>query len=95
MERMEKDRIAKRAYVGECAGRCSVGRLRKRWIDTMKDCLRKRDLGDRPARRMVKVCEGECMWHSQGDESQTLMRCHSCGLSQLYEALEGWNSVCR
>ena len=29
-ERMKKDRIAKRAYVGECAGTHSVGRPRKR-----------------------------------------------------------------
>ena len=34
VEGMENDRIAKRVYVGECAGRCSVGRLRKSWIDT-------------------------------------------------------------
>ena len=41
MERMEKDRIAKRVYVGECAGSCSVSKLWKRWIDTVKECLRK------------------------------------------------------
>ena len=40
VERMENDTIAKRVYVGECSGSCSVGRLWKRWIDTMKDCLR-------------------------------------------------------
>ena len=28
-ERMENARIGKRVYVGECAGRCSVGRRRK------------------------------------------------------------------
>ena len=28
-------------YVGECAGIHSLGRLQKRWIDTVKDCLRK------------------------------------------------------
>ena len=44
VERMEKDRIAKRVYVGECAGSHSVGRPRKRWIDTVKECLRKRGL---------------------------------------------------
>ena len=44
MERLEKDRIAKRVYVGECAHSYSVGRLKKRWIDTVKDCLRKRGL---------------------------------------------------
>ena len=39
---MEKDKIAKRVYIGECAGSHSVGRPRNRWIDTVKDCLRKR-----------------------------------------------------
>ena len=42
MERMERDRIAKRIYLRGCTGSCSVGRLWKRWIDTMKECLRKR-----------------------------------------------------
>ena len=36
------DRIAKRFYVREFAGSHSVARPRKRWIDTMKECLRKR-----------------------------------------------------
>ena len=40
------------------------------------------------------ICEGECMGCSSGDELMTLMICHSCGLPQLYEALEGWKSVC-
>ena len=40
VERMEKEKIAKRVHVGECAGSRSVGRPRKRWIDTVKDCLR-------------------------------------------------------
>ena len=54
MERMESDRIAKKVYVGECAGSCSLGRPQKRGIDTMKECLRKRGLGIRQARRMVQ-----------------------------------------
>ena len=54
VEGMEKEKIAKRVYVGECAGSCSVGRLRKRWIDSVKDCLRKRGLDVRQARRMVQ-----------------------------------------
>ena len=41
---MENDRIVIKVYVGEYAGSCSVGRLQKRWTDTMKDCLKKRDL---------------------------------------------------
>ena len=52
-ERMEKDRIAKRVYVGECAGSRSMGRSSKRWIDTVKECLMKLGLNVRPERRMV------------------------------------------
>ena len=51
---MEKCRIAKKVYVGECAGSCSVGSPQKRWIDTMKKCLRKKGLDVRQARRMVQ-----------------------------------------
>ena len=36
----ERDRIAKRIYVGECAGSRSVSRSRKRWIDTVKETLK-------------------------------------------------------
>ena len=50
--RMEKDSIAKRVYVGECAGSRSVDKPRKRWIDIVKDCLRKRGLDVRQVRRM-------------------------------------------
>ena len=65
----------------------------------MKDCLRKRGLDVRQTIRMVQDrCEWqsfvrECMRHSLGDEPLTLTRCHSCGLSQLYEAC-GWKFVC-
>ena len=38
MKRMEKDRIPKRVY----AGSRSVGRPRKRWIDIVKECLKKK-----------------------------------------------------
>ena len=54
VERTEGDRIAKRVYVGECAGSRSVGRPRKRWIDTVKECLRKRGVDVRQARKMVQ-----------------------------------------
>ena len=33
-----------RVYVGECAGSHSMGRLQKRWIDTMEEGLKKRGL---------------------------------------------------
>ena len=37
---MANDRI-KRVFVEECGGSHSVGRPRKRWIDTVKDCLKR------------------------------------------------------
>ena len=39
---MERDRIAKRVHVGECAGSHSVCRPRKRWIDTVKECFKEK-----------------------------------------------------
>ena len=77
IERMERDRIAKRVYLRECAGTFSVGRPWKRWIDTVKECLRKRGLDVRQGMRMAGVCKEESMRRSPGDESLTLMRCHS------------------
>ena len=53
VEIIENERITKRVYVGDYAGSRSFGRLRKRWIDTVKVCLRKRGLNVRQARRMV------------------------------------------
>ena len=50
---MENERIAKRVYIGEFAGSHSVGWPRKRWIDAMKDCLKKSGLDIRKASRMV------------------------------------------
>ena len=54
MERIENNRIAKRVYVGKCAGSRSVGRLWKRRINIVKDCLKKRGLYFKQARRMVR-----------------------------------------
>ena len=42
VERMEINRIAKRFYVGECAGSRTVGKPQKRWTDTIKDFKKKR-----------------------------------------------------
>ena len=41
-------------YVSACAGSRSASRPWKRWIDTIKKCLRKRSLEVRQARRMVQ-----------------------------------------
>ena len=50
---MDNDRIAKRVYV-ECAGSHSVCKQRNRWFDTVKECLKKRDLDVRQERRMIQ-----------------------------------------
>ena len=42
VERIENGRISKRVQIGDNAGSCSVDRLRKRWSDSLKDCLGKR-----------------------------------------------------
>ena len=52
-ERIENDRIANGVYVRECVGSRSVGRLWKKWIDTVKECLKKRGMDVRETRRMV------------------------------------------
>ena len=80
MDRMENDRIAKMVYVKECAGSRSVVRLQKRWIDTVKVCLKKRGLDVRQARKMVD----RSVW--QGFDLDKM--------PQPYEALEGRKSVC-
>ena len=84
VERMERDRIAKRVYVGKCAGSRSVGRPRRRWADIVKECLKKRGLDVRKARRMVQD-KSERWWF------MALTTCHICVLPQLYEPLEGWS----
>ena len=55
---MENDRIAKKVYVGECAGSHSVGRPQKRWIDTVKNCLKKKISGKQEEWYMIGVNGG-------------------------------------
>ena len=68
-------------------------------IDAVKECLKKRGLYVRQAMRMVQDRSEwwgfvrRDAWFSPGDEPLTLTRCHSYGLSELYEAFEGWKSV--
>ena len=57
--RCVENRIAKRVYVGECASSCSEGRPRKRWIDTVKDCLRKRVTPEGSTQRYYIAGESE------------------------------------
>ena len=52
VERMERNRIAKRVYVGESAGSCSVGRPRKRWVDS-KGVFKEKRFGCQPSKDNV------------------------------------------
>ena len=75
---MENDKIAKRIYVREFAGSCLIGMLWKRWIDTVKGCLKKTGLDVGQERRMVYeggVCERECIGDCLRDEPLTLTKC--------------------
>ena len=90
-----------RVYVGECASSHSVDRLWNRWIDIMKECLKKRGLDIRQARKMVQdrsewqeFVKGNACGVARKVNPLTLTRCHSCWLPQLYEALEGWKFFC-
>ena len=49
---MENDWVVKMVYVRKCSGSHSAGRPRKRGINTMKNCLKKRDVDARQARIM-------------------------------------------
>ena len=51
---MKRDRIAKRGYVLECVSTRSVGMPRKRQIDIVNECIRKRGLDVEQPRRMVQ-----------------------------------------
>ena len=55
VERMENDRMAKRICVGECVGSRLVGRPRKRGIDSVNECLKKRGLnvGEQEGRGVI------------------------------------------
>ena len=73
MERMENDRTAKKVYVGECADNRSVGKPRERRTDIVKECLRKRGLDIRQARRMMygrsawrRIARGSAMGVDRG-----------------------------
>ena len=73
MERMQRDRISKRVYVGECDGSRSVGRARKRWINTVKECLKKRGWMSGKQGEWWVLAKGNFRhspgWKSKGDKT--------------------------
>ena len=91
---MENDRIAENIYIGEYAGNRSIGWLRKWWIDTVEDCLKKRGLEVRLTRRMVhdrSLWWGNTWGCCPGDEPLTLTKCYSCEMLQLMKPGQGGN----
>ena len=50
---MGNDRTAKRGYVRECVGNRLLGRLRKRWIVSVNECLKKKSLDVGRTKKMV------------------------------------------
>jgi hypothetical protein len=63
MERMNRSWLVKRMYNGECVGNRPVGRPKKRWIESLKECLTERNVSLVEARRMVcdrSVWRGFC-----------------------------------
>ena len=89
--RILNDKIAKRVYVGEWAGSHSVGRSQKRWIETMKDCWKKRGLDVRQARTIVH--DRSVLWGLvRGNEQGIALDLDE--MPQPYEALEGWKYIC-
>ena len=51
---MEKERRIAKSLCRRMCGSRSVSRPRKNWIDTVKECLKKRGLDVRQARRMAQ-----------------------------------------
>src|SRR5678815_2110545 len=43
VERMNDSRLVKRMYSGECVGNRPVGRPKKKWIESVNECLKERN----------------------------------------------------
>ena len=53
VERMDDERIVRKVFKSECVGVRAIGRPRKRWIDSARECMNKRGIGPREAERLV------------------------------------------
>src|SRR5678816_1567325 len=53
VERMNDSRLVKRMYSGECVGNRPAGRPKKKWIESVKECLQERNVSLAEARRKV------------------------------------------
>jgi hypothetical protein len=69
VERMDGNRLVKRMYSSECVGNRPVGRPKKRWIDSVKECLIERNVNLVEARRLAR---DRCDWRG-------FVRGYGCG----------------
>src|SRR5678815_731318 len=53
VERMNDSRLVKRMYSGECARNRPAGRPKKKWIESVMECLQERNVSLSQARRKV------------------------------------------
>ena len=53
MERMNDSRLVKRMYSGECVGNRPAGRPKRKWIESVNECLKERNVSLAEAR--IKV----------------------------------------
>src|SRR5678815_2021302 len=53
VERMEDSRLVKRMYSDECAGNRPAGKPKKKWIESVKECLKERNVSLADATRKV------------------------------------------
>src|SRR5678815_4553858 len=50
VERMNDSRLVKRMYSGECVGNQQAGRPKKKWIESVNECLKDRNVSLAKAR---------------------------------------------
>ena len=59
VERMDDSRMVKRMYKSECIGKRPPGRAKRRWIDSVEECLVEKNVSLVQARRLA---HDRCEW---------------------------------
>ena len=54
VERMNESRLVKRMYSGECVGNRPAGRPKRKWIESVNECLKERNVSLAEARIKVQ-----------------------------------------
>src|SRR5678815_3227880 len=53
VERLDDSQLVKRMYGGECTGNQPAGRPKKKWIESVKECLEEKNVSLEEAKRKV------------------------------------------